>query len=102
MKKRRAIPEMVEDREECKRKLRASVLFTGREAFTATDAAKVIRKTTSCASQYLKQMVQDRQLQVTRVNGTNYYRPEMTNLISIDWRKNLEVYEELEEELACF
>ena len=101
MKKRRAVPEMIEDREECKRKIRASVLFTGGEAFTATDAAKVIRKTSSCASQYLKQMVQDRQLKVVNVSGTNYYRPEMTNLISIDWRVDHEVYEELEEELAC-
>ena len=85
MKQRRSVPELIEDREECKRRIKASHLYTSGEAFTAVDAAKVMRKTASCASQYLKQMVQDRQLKVIKVSGTNYYRPEIPNLLSVMW-----------------
>ena len=100
MRKRRSVPEMVEDREVMKQRVLDSQLCKCREAFTSADVAKLLKKTTSCASQYLRQMVNEKRLSGKLVGGRMFYLPAQPKIQSISWRVDESVYAELEEALC--
>lgn len=102
VKQRRSVPELVESREAAKQRIMDSELLRRGEPFTSHDVAKLLSKTVSCASEYLSQLVDERRLSSVYLDNRNFYRPAQQSIASISWRIDESVYEELEQELACF